>query len=100
MTQSAQYHRQMRSIPHSSKDVFFMFLFSWESRGGELWENFRGRLRGGGLEAADYHAEDAGDENALVDDFEFEVAFTEHDYGIDECHEGTASAYHRGYRHH
>ena len=58
----------------------------WESRGG--------------LEAADYHAEDAGDEDALVDDFEFEVAFAEHNYGIDKRHEGTASAYHRGYRHH
>ena len=63
-----------------------MFLFSWENRGGEQG--------GGGLEAADDHAEDAGDEDALVDDFEFEVAFAEHDHGIDERHEGTASAYH------
>ena len=84
MTQSAQYHRQMRSIPHSSKDVFYVFVFVGEQRGG--W--------GGGLEAADDHAEDAGDKDALVDDFEFEVAFAEHDHGIDKCHEGTASAYH------
>mgnify|MGYP006362490765 FL=1 len=59
---------------------------------------FRGRTErggwGGGLEAADDHAEDAGDKDALVDDFEFEVAFAEHDHGIDKCHEGTASAYH------
>ena len=76
-----------------------MFLFSWESRGGGTGES-RGGGWGGGLEAADDHAEDAGNEDALVDDFEFEVAFAEHDYGIDKCHEGTASAYHRGYRHH
>ena len=81
MTQSTQYHRQMQSIPHSSKDVFYVFVF-------------RGRTEGGGLEAADDHAEDAGDKDALVDDFEFEVAFAEHNHGIDECHEGTASAYH------
>ena len=53
---------------------------SWENRGG--------------LEAADDHAEGASDEDALVDDFEFEVAFAEHNHGIDEGHEGTASAYH------
>ena len=94
MTQSAQYLRQMRSIPHSSKDVFYVFVFV-----GELWKNFRGRTERG-LEAADDHAEDAGDEDALVDDFEFEVAFAEHNHGIDERHEGTASAYHRGDRHH
>ena len=95
MTQSTQYHRQMQSIPHSSKDVFYVFVFVGELRG-----NFRGRTEGGGLEAADDHAEDAGDKDALVDDFEFEVAFAEHDHGIDKCHKGTASAYHRGYRHH
>ena len=72
-----------------------MFLFSWENRGKggtEVGEQRGGW--GGGLEAADDHAEDAGDEDALVDDFEFEVAFAEHNHGIDECHEGTASAYH------
>ena len=95
MTQSAQYHRQMRSIPHSSKDVFYVFVFVGEQRegGGLRWENREGGW-GGGLEAADDHAEDTGDEDALVDDFEFEVAFVEHDHGIDKCHEGTASAYH------
>ncbi len=93
MTQSAQYHRQMRSIPHSSKDVFYVFVFVGEQRGGGLGRTERGGW-GGGLEAADDHAEDAGDEDALVDDFEFEVAFAEHNHGIDECHEGTASAYH------
>ena len=67
--------------------------------GGQRREN-RGGGWGRGLEAADDHAEDAGDEDALVDDFEFEVAFAEHDHSIDECHEGTASAYHRGDRHH
>ena len=94
MTQSAQYHRQMRSIPHSSKDVFYVFVFVGEQREGgtEVGEQRGGW--GGGLEAADDHAEDAGDKDALVDDFEFEVAFAEHDHGIDECHEGTASAYH------
>ena len=73
-----------------------MFLFSWENRGKggtEVGEQ-RGGGWGGGLEAADDHAEDAGDKDALVDDFEFEVAFAEHNHGIDECHEGTASAYH------
>ena len=93
----------MRSIPHSSKDVFYVFVFvgelSWESRGrrelggAKPHYGLRGGW-GGGLEAADDHAEDAGDEDALVDDFEFEVAFAEHNHGIDECHEGTASAYH------
>ena len=34
MTQSAQYHRQMRSIPHSSKDVFYVFVFVGEQREG------------------------------------------------------------------
>ena len=89
MTQSTQYHRQMQSIPHSSKDVFYVFVFRGRTEVGEQ----RGGW-GGGLEAADDHAEDAGDKDALVDDFEFEVAFAEHDHGIDKCHEGTASAYH------
>ena len=49
-----------------------------------------------GLEAAEDKEEDAEDEDALINDFELHIFLVQDEDAVEECHQGAASAQHRG----